>query len=138
MQFSQQCHWTIDLNSIRNFVQLTDNFATAGQPAEWEFAAIANHGYQHVINLAMPDHPDSIANEGALVAELGMSYLHIPVPFDKPQKRQVSHFCRYLDQVKHDEVFIHCHHELPSNRVYVSLSDQVCGTVRCGCAFAYV
>ncbi|MCP4431941.1 MAG: hypothetical protein GY806_13265 [Gammaproteobacteria bacterium] len=50
------------LTTIRNFVQLTPTIATAGQPAADQFKLIAKAGYQAVINIAMPDHADSIDN----------------------------------------------------------------------------
>ena len=73
------------LDAIRNFVQLTPRIGTAGQPSENQFQLIADAGYKTVINIAMPDHPDSIDHEGKLVTELGMNYLHLPVPFDQPK-----------------------------------------------------
>jgi len=93
---------------IRNFVQLTNNFGTAGQPSADQFSTIAENGYQHVINIGMPDHPDALANEGELVSVLGMNYIHIPVPFDNPTPDQVRLFCNLLTQIKHEKVFIHC------------------------------
>jgi len=96
------------MNSIRNFVQLTERFGTAGQPTESQFSVIAGNGYRHVVNLAMPDHEDAIVNEGAIVTSLGMSYLHIPVRFDQPEKSQVKLFCDLLSQIRNDKVFVHC------------------------------
>ncbi len=96
------------MERIRNFVQLTENFGTAGQPMANQFTIIAANGYQHVINLGMPDHPDALANEGELVSALGMNYIHIPVPFDNPTPDHVRLFCNLLAQIKHEKVFIHC------------------------------
>jgi protein tyrosine phosphatase (PTP) superfamily phosphohydrolase (DUF442 family) len=89
-------------------VQLTENFATAGQPSADQFSIIAEHGNQHVINIGMPDHPDALANEGELVSVLGMNYLHIPVPFDNPTPDHVKLFCDLLVQIRQEKVFIHC------------------------------
>jgi protein tyrosine phosphatase (PTP) superfamily phosphohydrolase (DUF442 family) len=96
------------MERIRNFVQLTDNFGTAGQPSADQFPIIAENGYRHVINIGMPDHPDALANEGELVSVLGMNYVHIPVPFDNPTPPQVSLFCKILSQIAKEKVFIHC------------------------------
>ena len=98
----------MSLEDIHNFIQQTDNFATAGQPTEQQFEVIRNAGYRHIINIGMPDHPKAVLNEGALVAELGMSYVHIPVRFDAPEKDQVRYFCQLLNVLKADKVFIHC------------------------------
>jgi len=96
------------MERIRNFVQLTENFGTAGQPTVSQFMTIAENGYQHVINIGMPDHADAISNEGELVSALGMNYLHIPVPFDNPTPDHVDLFCSILSQIRHDKVFVHC------------------------------
>jgi protein tyrosine phosphatase (PTP) superfamily phosphohydrolase (DUF442 family) len=96
------------MNTIRNFVQLTKNFGTAGQPHEKQFDVIASSGYQHVINLAMPDHPDSIPYEGSLVTSLGMNYIHIPVPFDAPKPKHVKYFCSIMSAFSKQKTFIHC------------------------------
>ncbi len=96
------------MERIRNFVQLTENFGTAGQPSADKFSIIAENRYQHVINLGMPDHLDALSNEGELVAALGMNYIHIPVPFDTPTPEHVKLFCKILSQIRNEKVFIHC------------------------------
>ena len=96
------------MERIRNFVQTTGNFGTAGQPSADQFPIIAENGYRHVINIGMPDHADALANEGQLVSALGMNYIHIPVPFDKPSRDQVGLFCKMLSQISHQKVLIHC------------------------------
>ncbi len=97
-----------NMERIRNFVQLTENFGTAGQPTSDQFPIIAENGYQHVINIGMPDHPDALSNEGKLVSALGMNYIHIPVPFDSPTPEHVRLFCKILSQIRNEKVFIHC------------------------------
>jgi len=96
------------MERIRNFVQLTENFGTAGQPSADQFSIIAENGYLHVINIGMPDHPDALSNEGELVSGLGMNYVHIPVPFDNPTPEHISLFCNLISQIKRDKIFIHC------------------------------
>lgn len=97
-----------NLNSILNFVQLKTNVGTSGQPTSQQFKLIAKAGYEHVINLAMPDHPDSIASEGHIITKLGMSYTHIPVPFDIPLPKHVKQFCNLMSILASEQVFVHC------------------------------
>ena len=97
-----------EMDRIRNFVRLTENFGTAGQPTAEQFSVIADSGYQHVVNIGMPDHTDAIPNEGELVSSLGMNYIHLPVPFDKPTPDHVQLFCKILSQINHEKVFVHC------------------------------
>jgi len=96
------------LEAIRNFVQLTPDVGTAGQPTADQFDAIAAAGYRAVINIAMPDHADSIDNEGSLVTARGMHYYHIPVPFDAPRAYHVRQFCRLMQTLEDQKVFVHC------------------------------
>jgi protein tyrosine phosphatase (PTP) superfamily phosphohydrolase (DUF442 family) len=96
------------LNSIRNFVQLRKNIGTSGQPTSKQFKLIADAGYEHVVNLATPDHPDSIPNEGQIVTQQGMSYTHIPVPFDAPLPKHVKHFCGIMSILSTEQIFVHC------------------------------
>jgi protein tyrosine phosphatase (PTP) superfamily phosphohydrolase (DUF442 family) len=96
------------MENIKNFIQLTDDIATAGQPTEEQFQLIADAGYQHVINLGMPDHPHAVSTEDKILAELGINYIHIPVRFDSPTKTQVTFFCQVLSALKSKKVFVHC------------------------------
>ena len=96
------------LESIRNYVALTPAVATAGQPRREQFPLIAEAGFDCVINLALPDHPDSLADEGALVAALGMTYCHLPVPFDAPAPIHVQRFCALLEAQRDQRLFVHC------------------------------
>jgi len=96
------------LECIRNFVRLTDDFGTAGQPRREQFQFIADSGFTAVINLAMPQHADSIDDEGRLVTELGMNYFHLPVPFDKPEIDHLRQFFALLDAQAGRKLFIHC------------------------------
>lgn len=97
-----------ELQQIVNFVQLSERLGTAGQPRAGQFEAIAAAGYEAVVNLAMPDHADAIANEGAIVTGLGMTYLHIPVPFDAPRAEHLRRFCALMQALKDRRVFVHC------------------------------
>ena len=56
----------------------------------------------------MPDHPDSLDNEGKLVTSLNMSYYHIPVPFTAPQASHVREFCSLMKALEGSKVFVHC------------------------------
>ena len=96
------------LEKIRNFVALDDRIGTAGQPRADQFASVADAGYELVINLAMPDHEDSIDQEGSLVSALGMTYIHIPVPFDAPDETHLSQFLGIMQANRERKVFIHC------------------------------
>lgn len=85
------------LSEITNYVQLTDDVGTSGQPTTEQFAAIAAAGYGAVVNLALPSSDHAIADEGRVVSELGMTYVHIPVKFDDPKPEELRTFCGVME-----------------------------------------
>ncbi|MCP4389056.1 MAG: phosphatase [Gammaproteobacteria bacterium] len=96
------------LETIRNYVRLTPEIATAGQLRRDQFKLISEAGFETVINIAMPDHSDSIDDEGRLVTELGMNYLHLPVSFDAPEVSHVRQFFALLSAQQGRQQFVHC------------------------------
>lgn len=95
-------------DELINFFAPTSLIGTAGQPTAAQFASIAAQGYGAVVNLAMPDSDNALANEGAIVTSLGLSYFHIPVPFDNPTANHLRQFSGVMDTLADDKVFVHC------------------------------
>jgi protein tyrosine phosphatase (PTP) superfamily phosphohydrolase (DUF442 family) len=93
---------------ILNQYHVTENIASSGQPDEAQLEQIASEGYYAVINLAMPDHKKSLANEGSIVTSLGMTYIHIPVPFEAPNEDHLVTFSGYMDALETKKVWVHC------------------------------
>ena len=96
------------VQDILNFHQMTDDIAIAGQPTVDQLAQIADAGYSVVVNLAMHDSDNAIPEEGSVIASLGMSYVHIPVPSDAPTSRHVKAFFKVMDSFDDEKVFVHC------------------------------
>lgn len=91
-----------------NFYQITEDVGTSGQPTAEQFGQIAKEGYSSVVNLAMHDSDNSIPEEGSIVSSLGMSYFHIPVPFDNPTAEHVKKFIGLMGVLEGERVFVHC------------------------------
>src|SRR5688500_152696 len=72
------------LENIRDYLRLDDRLSTSGMPQAAQFADIGRAGFEVVINLALPTSDDALPNEGELVTRAGMTYVHIPVNFEKP------------------------------------------------------
>ena len=98
----------MDLEDILNYVQLSDNIATSGQPKANQFKLIANYGYSSIINLAREDAHNAVANESKLLDSLGILYYHIPVPFDSPTTLHFRQFVKTLSSLEGQKVWIHC------------------------------
>lgn len=94
--------------TILNHYQITESISTSGQPTEDQFSDIASAGYDVVINLAMPAHKNSIDTEGSIVTSLGMTYIHIPVPFEAPTVDHLQRFTGYMNVLRDKNVWVHC------------------------------
>jgi protein tyrosine phosphatase (PTP) superfamily phosphohydrolase (DUF442 family) len=94
--------------NIRNCLRISEWLGTSGQPAAGDFAAIAGEGFDTVINLAMPSSEGAIPDEGAIVAGLGMNYIHIPVPWEAPRVDQFHTFCRIMQYRRDAKTWVHC------------------------------
>ncbi len=97
-----------ELESIRAFLRLRDGTGTSGMPAERHFGAIFRAGYEAVVNLALPTSDNALSNEGELVSCEGMTYVHIPVLFDKPGRPDYERFEKVMNALRGTRVFVHC------------------------------
>lgn len=99
----------MNLAEIHRFLLIDDHLATAGQPKEKGLAAVAEAGFEIVINLALHDDPRySLADEAGTVTALGMDYVHIPVPFKTPQRADLERFFDAMDEHAGRKLFLHC------------------------------
>jgi uncharacterized protein (TIGR01244 family) len=81
---------TGDPVDIRNWQRRADGITTSGKLEPHDPARLAAIGVRHVVNLAMGDHPEALADEAALMAAAGIAYTHIPVPFDAPSPAHIA------------------------------------------------
>jgi protein tyrosine phosphatase (PTP) superfamily phosphohydrolase (DUF442 family) len=79
-----------DPDDIRNWQRRLDGITTSGKLEAHDPARLAAIGVRHVVNLALAGHPEALADEAALLADEGIAYTHIPVPFDAPTPAHVA------------------------------------------------
>lgn len=96
------------MQEIVNYYQITDKIATSGQPTREQFQKIADAGYESVINLALPSSKNALADEGTIVAGLGMAYFHIPVVWEAPKLDDVRLFFDVMKSLSDRKVWVHC------------------------------
>jgi uncharacterized protein (TIGR01244 family) len=96
-----------DPEDIRGWQRLSVDVTTSGRLEPHDPARLAAIGVRHVINLALDDHPEALADEGAVLAGQGIAYTHIPIPFDAPSEQHFSAFVEALGTV-HGPVHVHC------------------------------
>ena len=96
------------MSDVINFFQITDTIGTGGQPSVSQLYDIAQNGYDVVINLATHNSENAIENEGSIVASLGMTYIHIPVPFEAPTPDHLRKFFGFMNELSEEKIFVHC------------------------------
>lgn len=95
-------------DDIYNFVKVSDEIATSGQPTAEQIRSLASEGFKTVINLATTDPGRAPADEAELVRALGMTYHHIPVVWDDPHEADFAAFERTMRALAPGKTLIHC------------------------------
>jgi uncharacterized protein (TIGR01244 family) len=96
-----------ELPPIRNFLQVTPEFCTGGQPRIEHFAKLKADGVKAVLNLRQPGEHRA-EEEQAAVKQAGLKYFNIPVSVSDPQDAQVAEFLKLTDDPSNRPMFIHC------------------------------
>ncbi|WP_237438089.1 beta-lactamase hydrolase domain-containing protein [Alteraurantiacibacter buctensis] len=96
-----------DPADIRAFLRLSPTLTTSGRLQPGDPARLAAMGVAHVINLAMPDHPEALPDAAAEIAAARLGYTHIPVPFDAPTLEHYRAFATALEAAE-TPVHVHC------------------------------
>lgn len=104
---SQAAAQTPDVPEIRNFLQVTPQFCTGGQPRPQHFAKLKAEGVKAVLNLRQPSEHRA-DEERAAVEEAGLKYFNVPVAFQSPTEASVDEFLRITDDPSNRPMFIHC------------------------------
>src|SRR5690606_18489339 len=96
-----------DPDDIRAWQRLSEGVTTSGRLRAHDAAQLAAIGVRRVINLAMPDHPDALAEADAVFSAEGIGYTHIPVPFDAPEEAHYQAFVEAFEAAERP-VHVHC------------------------------
>jgi uncharacterized protein (TIGR01244 family) len=96
-----------ELPPIRNFLQVTPEFCTGGQPRVEHFAKLKADGVKSVLNLRTPGEHRAEEEEAA-VGKAGLKYFNIPFVYTAPSDAQVDEFLRLTDDPSNRPMFIHC------------------------------
>jgi len=97
------------LEHTYNFLKISDDLATSGQPTEQQIRLMKEAGYQAVFNLAPSSVlENSLQTERTLLASLGMEYIHIPVDFSNPTEGNFEQFVSSMQARAGQKVWVHC------------------------------
>ncbi|MCG8415648.1 MAG: protein tyrosine phosphatase family protein [Pseudomonadales bacterium] len=97
-----------ELAEIINFRQYSDTFASAGQPTEEQFSAIAQAGYERVVYIAFTSNPNALPDADQIVKGLGMEYMQVPVAFDNPLPDDFYAFADSMQRNTDKKTLLHC------------------------------
>jgi uncharacterized protein (TIGR01244 family) len=92
---------------IRNFLQVTPEFCTGGQPRIEHFARLKADGVKAVVNLRQPTEHRAEEEQKAVEAA-GLKYFNIPVNYQTPADAEVDQFLKITDDSANRPMFIHC------------------------------
>ena len=95
------------LDSIRNWMPISDVLFTGGQGANEQVPLLAEKGVQTVINLATA-RQEVNGQEGFHVASAGMTYVNIPVSWQNPTLDDIDQFFRVMKANEDRTVYVHC------------------------------
>ena len=96
------------IKELYNFLPLTDKLTSSGMPTRDQIAEIAQAEVEVVLNLALPTSEKAIPDEKALVEELQMEYIGIPVEWDHPTRENLKEFMDAMDAHQNQKVHVHC------------------------------
>lgn len=96
-----------DPDHITAWQRLDPALTTSGCLTESALDDLQRLGVRHVINLALAEHPQALADEEAKLAARGIGYSHIPVPFDRPGEDHFRAFVTALDAAPRP-LHVHC------------------------------
>lgn len=97
-----------DPHDIPCWQRIDARLTTSGRLAPHDPARLAAMGVTRVINLALADSPGTLADEAALMAGAGLTYVHIPVPFDAPDDSHFAAFAQAMEGADGEPVHVHC------------------------------
>jgi len=98
----------MSVEDIYHYRKVDEQLITGGQPTEEQLRAVAEQGFQTVINLAPINPRYSLDDEPGLVQALGMHYHHIPVDWDNPTAADFGSFEAVMQAQPVGKTFIHC------------------------------
>jgi protein tyrosine phosphatase (PTP) superfamily phosphohydrolase (DUF442 family) len=91
-----------------NVVPISDSIVTSGQPSAQALSTLAARGFQAVIYLAPMSVSDAVKEEPELLAKQGIEFVHIPIPFGKPDESHFMALSSALTRLQDKKVLVHC------------------------------
>lgn len=102
------CSATAAPQAPPNLIELSPTLVSSGQPSAAWLATLATQGFDAVVYLAPSTVRDALAEEPRIVADQGLAFHHLPIPFDRPQQADLQAFMQLMDRLQGRKVLVHC------------------------------
>jgi protein tyrosine phosphatase (PTP) superfamily phosphohydrolase (DUF442 family) len=96
------------LNEIKNYLEYSPDFSSAGQPSREQLALLKNEGFERVVYIAFANSKGAISDEDQVVKDLGMDYAQVPVAWDAPTKADFDAFAAVMQSAPEKKTLLHC------------------------------
>jgi protein tyrosine phosphatase (PTP) superfamily phosphohydrolase (DUF442 family) len=97
-----------ELADIRNYKEYSATFSSAGQPSKEQLETLKEEGFERVAYIAFSNSRGAIAEEDAIVKELGMDYVQVPVIWDAPTMADFYAFAGAMQREPDKKTLLHC------------------------------
>ena len=106
---SRCCDALVKVNmDAENTYQVFDWLWSSGQLSESDIATLSSLGIELVVNLAPPTSSNALPGEAELVTREGISYIQIPVEWERPELHQSEQFFAILKAFAGRKIWVHC------------------------------
>lgn len=117
----------MSLSELYNALPITPHLLSAGQPTADQLRSLAAAGYRTVINLATPASENHLPEEAALLADLGLRYVPIPVLWNAPQGADFAQFEQVMLSLPPGPVLLHCAANFRATAFYALFAERHLG-----------
>jgi protein tyrosine phosphatase (PTP) superfamily phosphohydrolase (DUF442 family) len=117
----------MNLHDLYNYIRVSDEIITSGQPTAEQLRALAAEGFTTVINLATSKSLPTLEDEAGIVRALGMHYYPIPVDWGNPQESDFAAFEHTLTHLPAGKTLIHCAANLRVTAFYALFAQKHLG-----------
>lgn len=97
-----------ELSEIKNYLEYSDTFSSAGQPDRDQLELLAKEGFERVVYIAFAGSRGALADEDQVVKELGMDYVQVPVVWEAPRKSDFYAFAGAMQSAPAKKTLLHC------------------------------
>ena len=91
-----------------NIVVIGPDLVTSGQPSREALSSLGALGFQAVIYLAPSTVSDAIKDGPDLITKQGIEFIHIPIPFGRPEEHHFREVSAALSRLRGKKVLVHC------------------------------